>query len=106
MLSRPADGELEEVAGAFSSRSMTRPHASQVNVRSASVRLGFRRPHAEHVFELGYQRLAVMTCPPFHGALQPSICLACPNPWSETARASRRFEIIPVTFRSSITTVS
>jgi hypothetical protein len=44
---------------------MTRPHASQVNLRSASFRLGFRHPHAEQAWELGYQRLATRSVPPF-----------------------------------------
>ena len=65
---------------AFWSRSMTRPHASQVNLRSASFRLGFRHPHAEQVLELGSRRSAL-------GAFRrsTSVCRgACAGPQPQT----------------------
>ena len=50
---RPTGGEPEQVPRGVHITVHISPHASQVNVRSASVRLGFHHPHAEHVLELG-----------------------------------------------------
>ena len=97
---------LSRLRAAFSSRSMTRPHAWHRYVRSDRDSLAFTVPQPEHVLELGQNRPAVMSWPPFRVVLQASIRRASPKPASEMARASRRFRVIPATFRSSETTVA
>ena len=94
---RPTGGEVpSRLRAAFTSRSRTRPHASQVNVRSASVRLGFRHPHAEHVLRTWVPAVSHDEPPAVPGgSCRPSIRRACPNPWSATARARRRLRGYP-----------
>ena len=65
-----------------------------------------RCPHAEHVFELGYQRPITIRCRPALAALYASIWRKVPHPQSEMALASDRLRTMFCTARSSITITS
>src|SRR5260370_17724779 len=58
------EASLSRLIAALTSRPSTRPHASQQNVRSDNVRLGFRHPHSEHVLLSRYPPSPVTTSPP------------------------------------------
>src|ERR1035437_2376766 len=88
---------------AFTSRSKTRPHFVQSYVRSDRASLAFTAPQPEHILLDGNHRLARTTRPPFHVVLYSSCRRISPNEASPTCLASRRFFIIPATFRSSST---
>src|SRR5579884_3346551 len=63
-LSVPLTASTSRFLAAFTSRSMTRPHPSQVKTRSARDSLAFTIPQAEQVLELGKNRSATMSRPP------------------------------------------
>ena len=68
--------------------------------------LGVHPPPAEQVLELGKKRSATRSRPPHQAGLEPSGCRTLPKDWSERLWANLRLRSIPVTFRSSPTTVS
>jgi hypothetical protein len=63
-LSVPLTASMRRFLAAFTSRSMTRPHSSQVKTRSSRDSLAFTIPQAEQVLELGKNRSATMSWPP------------------------------------------
>lgn len=70
-------------------------------MRCDSVSPALMAPHAEQVFELGYQRSAAHSFDPYQAVLYCNWRMNSPNPASDTVRASRRLRTIPDTFRLS-----
>jgi hypothetical protein len=56
-------------AAALRSRSITRPHASQLKIRSAKLISGLRPPQAEHVLVDANQRSQTTSSPPNQAVL-------------------------------------
>ena len=86
---------------ALMSRSCRAPQDGHCHVRVLRLRSASRCPHAEQVFELGYQRSTAMTVRPWRWALYSSMDRNSAQPVQEIARASRRLRTMPATFRSS-----
>src|SRR5579884_4248317 len=85
----PLTASTSRFLAAFTSRSMTRPHPSQVKTRSARDSLAFTIPPAEQVLELGKNRSATMSRPPRQLVLPLSCRRTLPKVWSERLRANR-----------------
>src|SRR3982075_2114538 len=70
-VARPLQGRRTPLglSAAPRSRSMTKPQASQVKIRSARLSVGFTVPQPEHVLLEGNHRSATASCPLFHPVL-------------------------------------
>src|SRR5579875_1625413 len=68
--------------------------------------LGLHRPNGRAGLGAGKEALGERSRPPRQAVLEPSGCRTLPKDWSERLWANRRLRSIPVTFRSSPTTVS
>jgi len=75
---------------AFTSRSCQVPQDGHCHVLVLRLSSASRCPHAEQVFELGYQRSTATTVRPCHWALYSSMDRNSAQPVQEIARASRR----------------
>src|SRR4051794_30763130 len=85
------------------SRSCSAPQV-QTHDRSPRVSPALTAPHAEHVFDDGYQRSAAHSFDSYQSVLYSNWRMNSPKPASETARARRRLRTIPATFSDSTAT--
>ena len=69
------------------SRSVTKPRASQVKIRSVRLGVGFTVPRPEHVLLEGNLRSATAGCPLLHPVLSSSWRVISPKEASAMCRA-------------------
>ena len=99
--SNPASSKL---SAAFRSLSFVAPQSGQIDWRSDKLGESFLVPHPEHSFDDGNHLLTSTSSAPYHWHLYASFLRKPAMPASARALESRRFCIMPFTFRFSITT--
>ena len=103
---RPVPGSsnpaFSKLSAAFRSLSFVAPQSGQIDWRSDKLSESFLVPHPEHRFDDRNHLLTSTSSAPYHWHLYASFLRKPGMPASARAHESRRFGIMPLTFRFSL----